>query len=704
MMKTTKTKLLFLLLALVIPGSQLFAQLPFLEQSGTLIVESTTGTPFFLKGTNLGNWFLQEGFMTSHSAHIYKTQSDIKRFLKDEGATEAQIEDFYSQWRGNFIKEADIEYIQSKGMNCVRVPLHYELFIPPAVRAKRREVIYATNTQQRETKYMAYKNALDNWANDSNYQVDYGLIGYYYLDNLIDWCNDNDLYLILDMHAVPGTQGAKEDIADRIHSDLPAKDLYHSQVNQDVLARIWDDISDRYKNESTIAMYELINEPNGLTNSEVQTLQGIYSDLIDRIRSNNDDHLILLQGNEYGNNYNYLEPTKFTASQRQNLVYSIHRYSTGSYYLPPTTHSIDSNENHISNLGNANVFRDKYKVPIFCGETGLNDDYDWAEDNIKALNKVGIGWTIWTYKHHRDGTQNGGGGLRCMAKIPGPWISAGPSAFSDIIQNIQFANIEENPNAAYWEGIHSPTSTIPSNLIITLKGAENHYVSGENGQQSMRCNRNEALAYEKFRVLYASGNSVHLKALSNNQYTAGAYVSSEDGSLNGMSANRGGAGSWETFTWESDGPNRVRLKGNNGKYVSLREDGKSAGNPMVCDRSNASAWETFTWEISTHPDAPLHGARVADEMTPASPTEEYGITLFPNPTGENFRILLKGYPKEEPVLVKIQGIDGKIVYQKKHYLSQDEEFHCEYLPDGVYMVFIEQDDTEIFREKLVIGK
>ena len=42
-------------------------------------------------------------------------------------------------------------------------------------------------------------------------------------------------------------------------------------------------------------------------------------------------------------------------------------------------------------------FRDKYNVPIYCGETGENTD-QWVGDFKNLLEKNNIGWHYWPYK------------------------------------------------------------------------------------------------------------------------------------------------------------------------------------------------------------------------------------------------------------------------------------------------------------------
>jgi endoglucanase len=425
------------------------AQMSFLSQSGINIV-NTSGSNVILKGVNLGNWWIQEGWMISADGSNPGTQSQMKLILKNQGQTEAQIEAFYASWRTNFIQKADIDFIKSKGMNCIRVPMHYELFLTPAQRAYRNAVIWD------KSKYAAYKTQLASWVANNTLATDFTVDGYKIIDNLISWCNANNMYIILDMHAVPGTQGTDQNIADCISTP---NDLWLSTVNQDALNAIWKNISTRYKSNGTIAMYDLINEPNNVPNTT--TVKNVFQRLITTLRNNGDNHLLMIEGNGWGNNYTNYTPNVF--SPRTNLVYNIHRYGTST---STTTTMADANQ--IQELGNANNFRNTYQVPIFCGETGLNT-VAWLQANIAALNSRNIGWTTWSYKWHTD--WNGWG----YGRIPGSYPADGAAAMANVLENIKFANLVQNPTAAYWSALaQGGTTTPPSGSFSTTIQAESY--------------------------------------------------------------------------------------------------------------------------------------------------------------------------------------------------------------------------------------
>lgn len=122
----------------------------------------------------------------------------------------------------------------------------------------------------------------------------------------------------------------------------------------------------------------------------------------------------------------------------------------------------------------------------------------------------------------------------------------------------------------------------PIGQTITLKGNNGLYVSGENGQQAMTCNRPTAQGWEQFLVVDAGGGKVELQSM-------GQFVSSENGAQ-AMTCNRPTAQGWEQFTWVNNADGTISLIGNNGKYVSS-ENGAQA---MTCNRATAQGWEEFT--------------------------------------------------------------------------------------------------------------
>lgn len=198
-----------------------------LEASGTEIVNAKTQQPVILRAVGLGYWALQEGYMLN-PAGCHGTQWQMKLQYYHEGKTTTQVEAFYQSWRDNFITKADIDYIATLGFNSLRLPMHYELFLTDAQRAVRNSVI--TDLYDGHD---AYKDSLRTWYDQNALFTDANLEGFRMIDNLISWCADNGMYIILDLHAAPGGQGTDHNIEDSFHDN----NLWLYPVFQDVTNR-----------------------------------------------------------------------------------------------------------------------------------------------------------------------------------------------------------------------------------------------------------------------------------------------------------------------------------------------------------------------------------------------------------------------------------------------------------------------------------
>src|SRR5690606_27757365 len=143
-----------------------------------------------------------------------------------------------------------------------------------------------------------------------------------------------------------------------------------------------------------------------------------------------DTHLLMIEGNGWGNNYDYMEP--FTFTNRSNLVYNAHRY-----WITNSTTQTDPNPNQINLIANMVNFRSTHNVPVWVGETGENTNA-WLSENIQALNSKGIGWCHWTYKRF-DSQENA-----ALMRINPPYLMDGAANMAAVLNNIKFANCVAN--------------------------------------------------------------------------------------------------------------------------------------------------------------------------------------------------------------------------------------------------------------------
>ena len=331
-----KLKHTFLLLPLICFLHLTAQQQKFITTKGKEII-GVDGKPFLIRGTNLGNWLVPEGYMFKFN----KTSSAKlinESFNQLIGPTATRT--FWKKYLDNYITEADIHYLKSTGINSIRVPFNYRLF---------------TNED-----YMGGEGEARGFA---------------LLDKVIGWCKKEGLYVLLDMHCAPGGQ-----TGDNIDDSDGYPFLYESKENRALTISIWTKIAKRYKNETIIMGYDLLNEPIphfADTAKFNPMLEPLYKEITKAIRTVDKNHIVFFGGAQWDSNFSI-----FGIPFDSKAVYTFHKYWTDT-----TTAVIQDYIN----------FRNKYNVPIYCGETGENKDA-WVGGFKNTLEKNNIGWHYWPYK------------------------------------------------------------------------------------------------------------------------------------------------------------------------------------------------------------------------------------------------------------------------------------------------------------------
>lgn len=321
----------------------------FLRAQGTRTVDGR-GQEIILRGMGLGGWMLQEGYM--FGIRKEGSQHSIKARITELIGPE-ECDKFYAQWRQNAFSQADVELLTKCAFNSIRLPMHYNLFTRPI--------------EEEPVK------GQDTWLKT----------GFEMTDRLLGWCKASRIYLILDLHASPGGQGKDANISD-YDPDKPS--LWESPENQRKMIALWRKLAQRYANEPWIGAYDLLNEPNWTfegkdKNGKEDRLNGPIWDLYARttraIREVDTNHIVIVEGNAWGNNYN-----GFPGPCDRNLVISFHKY-----WNPNTPESI----------ARFLALRDKHQVPVWLGESGENNN-QWFRDCVALMEKNHIGWSWWPHK------------------------------------------------------------------------------------------------------------------------------------------------------------------------------------------------------------------------------------------------------------------------------------------------------------------
>jgi len=328
----------------------------FLKAEGQSIVNEK-GEKVILRGMGLGGWMLQEPYMLKLPGT--GPQYSIRRRIT-ELIGPRRTAAFYEAWLANQTRKIDIDSMAAWGFNSVRLPMHYHLY----TLAINEEPVPGKNT----------------WLEK----------GFALTDSLLAWCKANHLYLILDMHAAPGGQGNDLNISDR---DSTQPSLWQSAANREKMIALWHKLAERYANEPWIGGYDIINEPNwgfeapadkhGQRETKNAPLRQLMRDITAAIRSVDKRHMIIIEGNGWGNNYRGILP-----QWDENMVLSFHKYW---------------NPNTLAAIQPFLDLRAKYNIPLWLGESGENNN-TWYRDCVKLVESQGIGWSWWPLK--KIGTNN----------------------------------------------------------------------------------------------------------------------------------------------------------------------------------------------------------------------------------------------------------------------------------------------------------
>jgi endoglucanase len=312
----------------------------FLHVHGDDIMDES-GHKVMLRGVGLGNWMLPEGYMWRFGAAGDRPRR-IEKIVSDLIGSD-KAGQFWKEYRRQYVSEKDIQRIAELGFNSVRPALDARLFL----------------TEGEKPDYV-----------DEGFEL---------LDNLVGWCKRNRIYVIIDMHAAPGGQTGQN--IDDSANDQPL--LFSEPKNQDLLVKLWVKIATRYKDEPTVAAYDLLNEPlperTGAAAKYKEQLEPLYRRITQAIRAIDKRHMITLEGYDWANNWSV-----FSSRYDDNLVYQFHYYCWDN---PTVLHSIDKYLSERKRLG----------APVWVGETGEKDGaIYWATTDYFEANNVG--WSFWPWK------------------------------------------------------------------------------------------------------------------------------------------------------------------------------------------------------------------------------------------------------------------------------------------------------------------
>jgi hypothetical protein len=334
-----------------------------LHANGAAIVDDH-GRPVVLRGCNLGNWLLNELWMMDmKQPDDPKDQWQIEEVLQQRFGAEEK-ERLLALYRENWIKPRDFDIIKSWGFNVVRLPFYYGLLEDDAAPGQLRPD--------------AFK----------------------WLDRAINMATESGIYVILDMHGAPGGQST-----DQCTGHSGQNKLWLPE-NRKRTAFLWKAIANHYRANSTVAAYDLLNEPYGNHGNEPSDsmLVTTMDELIHAIREVDEGHLILCSGNTRG-------ITMFgtpISHGWKNVGYTEHFYP-GLFGGVP---AVETHARFISLELRAKIaLLQQWKTPFLAGEFNVVFDKAGGVAMMRRYYDIfaSHGWaaTMWTYKmvKHQGGRQ-----------------------------------------------------------------------------------------------------------------------------------------------------------------------------------------------------------------------------------------------------------------------------------------------------------
>lgn len=313
----------------------------FLTCEGNKLITSG-GVETVLRGMNLNDELFgcnNSGVdLSAYNGEMFRLASE--RF-GDYGARQ-----IFKKLYESLVTPEDIKYLKKLGVNCVRIPLRYNTLL---------------------------KNG------DVSEKIDFSG-----LDTIIKKCKKAGIYVILDLHSAPGYQSndkscGKADACGLFEGGKKGLDFRNEVI------KIWLKISDHYKNEPTVAAYDLLNRPLHYVaeyEKYVHLLSKFYRRAVKAIRSRGDNHVVILES--------VSEPSAFydaDAVKNTNIALGIY-----SHY-----HTVYESDSVIRQIVEAN----RNAVPIIACKARLYDEKTYVLDTME---KYGISWLTGDYKGNGSGS------------------------------------------------------------------------------------------------------------------------------------------------------------------------------------------------------------------------------------------------------------------------------------------------------------
>jgi aryl-phospho-beta-D-glucosidase BglC (GH1 family)/GH18 family chitinase len=528
-----------------------FTKNDFLKVDGTYVKNNYgKGNNVYLRGTNIGNLFVQESWMSSTSAADQKT---ILEGLTNQFGQDKALE-LLEYYESNYFTTDDLDNCKNMGMSVIRVPFTY---------------------------MNLYKKSGNSWVLRSD--------AFTRLDWIVEQCSQRGIYVILDLHGAFGSQNGQDHSGEVIDS-VEKVTFFSNDTLKNQTLDLWRTVAQHYAGNPAVAGYDTLNEPGEKAGSTGEKHWAFYDQMYDTIRSVDPDHIIIMESC-WGTG-NLPNPSKYGWT---NVMYEYHHYPWD--YVADTDANYTGQVNAINNLVSS-VNSANYGVPTYIGEFNCFDgDAKWKYV-LDKMNKAGWHYTNWSYKSNGMGSWG----------IYHEYANAGkvnPSSDSESSIRTKWgsSNIGTN-NSERGITYNNMKPKLPGTVVFADTALTNDsyfgiqatinskYVCSEDyGESNLIADRDSAGGWEQFRIIRNSDGTYSFQARANNKYLC-AVIDDTD-TENPVIARSNKISDWEKFSLEKQSNGTYAIKANaNGKYVQADINDTKAGILHAC-ADTVGTWETF---------------------------------------------------------------------------------------------------------------
>lgn len=230
-------------------------------------------------------------------------------------------------WNNGPVQEFYFDDYKAAGFTCVRVPIRWD------------------NYTSKTSPYTVTEAWMDR------------------IEQIIDWGLERDLYIVMNTH----------------HDDW-IKSGYNLQSNRDRFDSIWSQIAIRFQHKSEKLLFEMINEPHGLTLANVNELN---ARVLSIIRKTNPTRIVLFSGHMWSNSNELMAAD---IPDDPYLIGYFHSYDPWSFAGEANgTWGTTSDRNSLKNkFDQVQNWSEKYNIPVTINEFGAIREF--RSDGVTRIN------------------------------------------------------------------------------------------------------------------------------------------------------------------------------------------------------------------------------------------------------------------------------------------------------------------------------